>query len=92
MDFRENVSLKLFNTLALDARAHYFASMTSIAELAEALAFADDRNLSTRVIGGGSNVVLANDYDGLVLHNGLKGIEFDVRGGEVLVTAAAGEN
>ncbi len=92
LDFRENVSLKAFNTLALDVRADYFATMTSVPELAEALAFASDRDLPTLVIGGGSNLVLANDYPGLVLHNGLKGVEFDVRGEEVLVTAAAGEN
>jgi UDP-N-acetylmuramate dehydrogenase len=92
LDFSENVSLKPFNTLALDTHAHYFASVKSTNELAEALTFADHKNLPTLMIGGGSNLVLASDYEGVVLHNALRGIEFDIRGDDVLVTAAAGEN
>lgn len=92
LDFSENVSLKPFNTLALDTRAHYFASLKSTAELAEALAFADGKKLPALMIGGGSNLVLASDFEGVVLHNALRGIEFEVQGDEVLLTAAAGEN
>lgn len=92
LDYRENLSLKPFNTLALDVRARYFACVTSPAVLVEALAFAGDRQLPTLMIGGGSNLVLTEDFEGLVLHNELQGVEFDVRGEQVLVTAAAGEN
>ena len=92
MEFIENLSLKPFTTLALEASARYFARVETSAQLIEAINFASANNLPILMIGGGSNVLLAKDFDGLVIHNVLTGIKFDVRGEEVLVTAAAGEN
>ena len=44
-------------------------------------------------IGGGSNLILPENYDGLVIHNQLKGITFDRdNAGYKLVTAAAGKS
>ncbi len=88
----EHVELKPYNTLALHSVARYFFSLETIADLPAALAFARDKKLPVLMLGGGSNLVLAADFDGLVINNRLQGISFDVYGEEVKVTAAAGEN
>lgn len=57
-------------------------------EIREALSFAREHQLPVIVLGGGSNTVLSNDVDGLVLAVDLEGINFAGREAEV----TAGEN
>ncbi|MBW2941944.1 UDP-N-acetylmuramate dehydrogenase [Zhongshania sp. CAU 1632] len=92
MNIMQNVDLAGFNTLAVPARAAYFVEVTTLDELQEALAFSRQRNKAPVVLGGGSNVVLTGDIDGLVVRLALRGVECSERGDERLVTAAAGEN
>jgi UDP-N-acetylmuramate dehydrogenase len=68
---RENVSLASFNTLALPCRARRYVRVATDDQLA-ALAGAFGR-YGRFVLGGGSNVVLASDFDGLVLHMAILG-------------------
>lgn len=97
MNFEENISLKDFNTFGIDARAKYFASFATLAELEECLEL---RNASTPsplpsnfILGGGSNVLFTQNFDGLVLKNELKGIERVAEDDDhVYVKAGAGEN
>lgn len=63
----ENISLKPFNTLGLDVKARYLLTIEDIATLKEALAWASKEQVAVRVIGGGSNLILSKDIDGLVL-------------------------
>lgn len=64
-----DVDLSALTTLALPARAALFATIHSIDQLV-ALVGGDDRRF---VIGGGSNLVLINDLDRLVLHMAIPG-------------------
>lgn len=64
---RESVDLQPFNTLALHARARYFCEAGNPDELQAALAFAQQEQLPILPLGEGSNVVLTQDYPGLVL-------------------------
>lgn len=86
----ENISLKPYNTFGIDAKARYFARFGNINQLAELL-YGNPQPLL--VLGGGSNILLTQDYDGLVLKNELMGIE---RVGEdaasIYIKAGAGEN
>lgn len=84
----ENYSLTSRNTLGLPVSARYFASASDVEELLEALAFARERSLPVIVLGGGSNTVLQERIDGLVIAVDIKGVAFE--GCEVEV--AAGEN
>ena len=43
------------------------------------------------VIGGGSNLLLINDFDGLVIRMNIRGIEHLINHNEVFVEAGAGE-
>jgi UDP-N-acetylmuramate dehydrogenase len=93
MKIQENISLKAFNTFGIEARAKYFASFTSIAELQELLNPKPQTPNPKLVLGGGSNILLTHDVDGFVLKNEIKGIEI-VREDEdhVYLKAGAGEN
>lgn len=90
MQIKENISLKSYNTFGIDVKAKQFASVTTTDELTTIL------NSSTTkpfVIGGGSNMLLTQDIDALVLHINTKGITFKHHNdNQVLVTAQAGEN
>ena len=70
----ENVSLKPFNTFGIEAKSARFIAFKSIRELLDALKLRRS-NESLLVLGGGSNILLTQDFDGLVLKNELKGIE-----------------
>ena len=66
--------LKEFNSLALPAKAEFFCSIDTVSQLQQALAYANQQKLKVTPIGGGSNLVLAGDLSGLVLHINLKGV------------------
>jgi UDP-N-acetylmuramate dehydrogenase len=90
---QENFSLHPYNTFGVDAKARYFAEIHSIEELKEALNFSDAKTLPLLFLGGGSNILLTKDFDGLAIKLSLKGIHEDIISeNHVLVTAKAGEN
>jgi UDP-N-acetylmuramate dehydrogenase len=91
MKLSENISLKPFNSFGIDVCARYFASFSSLAQLEELLDQPPASSLL--VLGGGSNILFTKDVDGLVLKNGIKGIEL-VREDDdyYYLKAAAGEN
>lgn len=94
MQIHQNISLKPYNTFGIDAMAKLFARFSSTDELCELF---DSRFLDEErpplIIGGGSNILLTNDYTGLVAKNEMLGIE-PVKQDEqhIYVRAAAGEN
>ena len=88
---RENVSLASFNTLALPGRARHYVRITADDQLA---ALAGSWGECDRfVLGGGSNLVLGGDFDGLVLHVAIPGRTLAGEdAGAWYVRAGAGEN
>lgn len=86
------VELAPRSTLGVGGRASYFARVTSEAELVEALTWANAQKAEVRVLGGGSNIVIADaGFDGLVLEMAQRGLSERADGAAVEVTAAAGE-
>lgn len=92
MQIEENVSLKPFNTFGIDAKARYFSAFRSEFELEETLVSKPPVQ-PVFILGGGSNILLTGDFNGLVLKNEIKGIE-EIKEDEnyVYVKAGAGEN
>jgi UDP-N-acetylmuramate dehydrogenase len=86
-------SLQPYNTFGLDAHARAYLRVGSVAQLAAALADPVLAAMPRLLLGGGSNILLTSNFDGLVLHmvNEGKAIVGE-RDGCVLVQAAAGEN
>jgi len=87
----ENVSLKNFNTFGIDAFARYFIEINHEEELRELFADARWQEIKRLVIGGGSNVLFTEDFDGLVIRINIRGIKHLVNHEEVIVEAGAGE-
>lgn len=89
----ENFSLQPYNTFGVDAKAKYFTEVHSIEELKKVVDLSATENLSTLFLGGGSNILLTKDFDGLAIKLSLKGIHEDIiNENEVLVTTKSGEN
>lgn len=74
--FSENYALKQHNTFGIDVRAKYFFEFTEPDDL---LLFFNSkqslRNEKLWILGGGSNVLFLNDFDGLVIHPNIPGIQ-----------------
>ncbi len=92
MLIRENVPLAPLTTLGVGGPARYFAEATTEAEVIEAVEFARTRNHALFVLGGGSNLVVADaGFNGLVLKIALAGVShFTPPYGDMIFIASAG--
>jgi UDP-N-acetylmuramate dehydrogenase len=89
---RTGVPLAPLTTLELGGAARYLAEVADGASTVEALHWAGLQELPVVVLGGGSNVVVADrGIDGLVLRMANRGREISRQGDTVLVRVAAGE-
>ncbi len=75
MTILENISLKNLNTFGLEAKARYFVETISEEELKEAISYDLFKHASKLVLGGGSNILLTADFDGLVIKISIPGIK-----------------
>ncbi|MDB5274769.1 MAG: murB [Chitinophagaceae bacterium] len=62
------------NTFHMDVKAKWFAAFSSEEELRTLLADKRVAEESLLVLGGGSNILFTEDFDGVVLKNNIKGI------------------
>jgi UDP-N-acetylmuramate dehydrogenase len=99
MRIEENKPLAPFTTFGIGGPARWFVEAVSEDEIVEATAWARERGLSLFVLGGGSNLLVADrGFDGLVLRVALEGIEAFADGppgdvlGEWVYRVAAGED
>jgi len=93
LNITEDVSLKAWNTLGLEARARYYLAACSDVQAIEAMERAHAAALPVLVLGGGSNILFVGDWQGLVLHMHTAGKKLlQETESEVLIEAAAGEN
>ena len=82
-------SLKNYNTFGIEAKAIAFVSVTSVEELKDILS----QNNEIFILGGGSNMLLTQDIQKLVVHIDLKGREIVEENDDfAIVKAQAGEN
>lgn len=92
LQLQVDASLKPFNSFGVDVRARLFAEAHNDDEVREALQYCAERELPLLVIGGGSNVLLTQDVQALVLRMATRGIRVIEDGGQrVVVEAEAGE-
>jgi UDP-N-acetylmuramate dehydrogenase len=93
-EVRESVPLGPFTTLGLGGPARWFVTATDPSQVANAHAWCRARNVPLFAIGGGSNLVIAEEgVDGLVLRMAITGITLEPQAdGSTRVTAGAGES
>jgi len=86
-----NFSLKNFNTFGIEAKAQKFVAVDSVTELKSVLKQHQDEKKF--ILGGGSNMLLTQDIDALVIHIDLKGKKVIQENEDyVWVECQAGEN
>ncbi len=90
---QRDIPLQSLNTLAVPSCAEFFTVLEKAADLPEVLAQARQSNWTVRVLGEGSNVVFAEQLDGLLIKQrccGISVVEEDAQ--SVVLAVAAGEN
>ena len=86
-------SLHSHNTFRIESSAAYFSEPADISELKAIVEYSVQRDLKVLIIGEGSNLLFRNDFEGLVIHPLMKGIQkIDESQSELLVQVGAGEN
>ena len=75
MYIQNNIELKKLNTFGLPSTAAFFTEARSVKELSEIITSADWEGVPKFILGGGSNILLLNNVDQLVIHVLIKGIE-----------------
>lgn len=90
---QENTQLLPFNTFRIAAKAKYFTTIASIDEAKKVFESEIFQKNQKLILGGGSNLLLTQDFDGLVIKNELKGITIvDENGSMIRLRVGAGEN
>jgi UDP-N-acetylmuramate dehydrogenase len=95
MLLEENISLAPLTTFRIGGPARYFVEAHTPAEVAEAVSHAQSQSLPLFVLGGGSNLVIADSgWPGLVLKVAIAGIERrpGETDGKVVFDVGAGES
>ena len=89
---RVGVPLAPLTTLGIGGRADWFVRATSAEQVVAAVRWCRDQDLSLFVLGGGSNLVIADDgVKALVLQMAIGGVDFLQRHTDILVRVGAGE-
>ena len=96
MQLQENISLAPLTTIRIGGPARYFVEARDVGEAQEAVALARSRGLPLFVLGGGSNLVVADTgWPGLVLKIAIQGIDRSSasdEAGKVVFDVGAGES
>ena len=75
MRIEKDYSLKQHNTFGIEAKCAQFVEYSSEAEAKEVAELLRNTRVPYIIIGGGSNLLLTRDYEGIVVHSTCKGIE-----------------
>ena len=72
---KHHYSLLGHNTFGLDVKAKQFINYSTVDELVDVLVALKESNERILHIGGGSNLLFTKDFEGTVLHSGIKFVE-----------------
>ena len=96
MQVQENIPLAPLTTFRIGGPARFFIEAKSIADVEESVRFARTRNLPLFILGGGSNLVVADSgWPGVVLKIGITGVgrpAGEADDGRTLFDVGAGES
>lgn len=93
MEIINNASLKALNTFGVEANAKYLSHIRNLKDIEALFEWKSKHDLPNLILGGGSNLLFKNDYQGLVAKVDLLGKDIANEDDEaVYVSAAGGEN
>lgn len=91
--FKENQSLKNYNTFGIDVNARFFTEVSNEDQFRRVIQTETFKTNTNLILGGGSNLLFTKHYEGIVIKNNIKGIELvSDKSDYVLVKVGAGEN
>lgn len=70
-----NHSLKAHNTFGIEVRCRRFMEFSSVEEACRVAEVLRETEMPYIIIGGGSNILLTRDFDGIVVRSDIKGME-----------------
>ena len=73
MIFLENISLRKFNTFGIDANARKLCKISSKDDIHTLRKNNEFTNNKYLILGGGSNIMLTKNFDGLIVKNEIIG-------------------
>lgn len=92
MQIQEHVSLANYSTMRLGGPARYFVTVENEDQLIQALDFAKQKDITTHILGGGSNSIFQDPgFLGLVIALQIKGVKTKSTEESLEITAGAGE-
>ncbi|NJO70202.1 MAG: UDP-N-acetylmuramate dehydrogenase [Bacteroidetes bacterium] len=92
MQILENVPLKTYNTFGVKCNAKQLVVIDNLPELQSFVKLHWNQYPTKMILGGGSNVLFTSDFDGMILHPQIKGIEvIEENNSEIFVKAMCGE-
>src|SRR5690554_6628659 len=93
LDIQRNFDLSRFNTMGVASKAAFFVTVTSLQELKDALTYSTSHRLKIMILGGGSNILFVNHFDGLIINMEIKGVSVISEDDETVhLKVMAGEN
>jgi UDP-N-acetylmuramate dehydrogenase len=91
MKIFENYSLKSLNTFGIDAKTTKLISFSDEKEIFSLLETNELQNQKILILGGGSNILFQNDFDGIILKSEIMGItEIDKNDDHVILEIGSG--
>lgn len=75
LNIQSHASLKPYNTFGIDVNTRYLVEINHADDINTLLQLTDFVGVPKLILGGGSNVLLCHDFDGLVLKMNIQGIE-----------------
>jgi len=92
LSIEENVDLFPYNTFHITANARHLVHIRSVDELSELFKTELFKTNKRLILGGGSNILLTQNFNGLVIKNDIKGIEIQSEDDEhIVLRVGAGE-
>jgi UDP-N-acetylmuramate dehydrogenase len=93
MRILENISLEKFNTFQIDVKAKFFAEVTCEKDIHTLIDNGMLKDNKYFILGSGSNTLFVEDFDGVIIKNKLKGMNYaKVTDGYNVVNVSTGEN
>lgn len=91
MKIENNYSLLRHNTFGIEARCSKFIEFENVDELQHVVCDISENNEPFLIIGGGSNLLLTEDYSGTVIHSAIKGCEISQTNNGAFVRCGSGD-
>ncbi len=93
INIEKNISLLPYNTFGIQVAARFFCKITTVPQLQELVDSPLYKKETKLILGGGSNILFTKDFQGLIVHIELKGIETVTETDErIVIKVGAGES